>query len=563
MRLSALAGRRKACLRLGFAQAHRGPWGEGDSPFPSAATHFAWRRLQPGENPVRLVGGTPPAAHFRRPKTPAGRGAASRQDQPRAENESCPVILAAETMAADSPAESFRDEASCSICLGFFQDPVSIHCGHNFCRECITRCWEEAEENFTCPRCQETAPQRNLRPNRELAKIIEIATRLSLRAARGGAGGEKLCEKHQEALKLFCEEDQAPICLVCRESQAHRAHAVVPIEEAAEEDKEKLQAHVQILKDRREKLQGLKTAEEGKSLDFLERVETERQKVVAEVKELHQFVEGQERLLLDRLAKLDQEIMRRQEENINRLLEEISSVGEQIRELEEKCQQPACEFLQDSRNILSRLQKDSAQKPAEMSPDPGEKPVGLPQKNIALKEMLMKFQVSLTLDPETAHPRLVLSEDGKRVRWEETRQPVADNPKRFDSSRCVLGCQGFSMGRHYWEVEVGDGEAWAVGVAKESVRRKGRISVNPEVGIWAVGQCGSQYQALTSPTIPISLLAALKVIGIYLDYEAERVAFFDSENEAPIFTYHPASFAGEKILPLLCLGRGCQFALSP
>ncbi|XP_054663503.1 E3 ubiquitin-protein ligase TRIM39-like isoform X2 [Grus americana] len=431
-------------------------------------------------------------------------------------------------MAADSPAESFRDEASCSICLGFFQDPVSIHCGHNFCRACITRCWEEAEENFACPQCKETAPQRNLRPNRELAKIIEIAKRLSLQAAKGGAGGERLCDKHQEALKLFCEEDQIPICLVCRESQAHRVHAVVPIEEAAEE--------------------------------YKERVEMERQKVVSEVKELHQFVEGQERLLLDRLAKLDQEIMRRQEENINRLLEEISSIGEQIRELEEKCQQPVCEFLQDSKNILSRLEKDDAQKPAETSP---EKPTDLPQKNIALKEMLMKFQVSLTLDPETAHPRLVLSEDRKRVRWEDTRQPVPDNPKRFDSSRCVLGCEGFSAGRHYWEVEVGDGEAWAVGVAKESVKRKGRISVNPKVGIWAVGQCGSQYQALTSPTIPISLLAAPKVIGIYLDYEAGRVAFFDSNNEAPIFTYPPTSFAGEQILPLLCLGRGCQFTLSP
>ncbi|KFV11575.1 Zinc-binding protein A33, partial [Tauraco erythrolophus] len=161
--------------------------------------------------------------------------------------------------------------------------------------------------------------------------------------------------------------------------------------------------------------------------------------------------------------------------------------------------------------------------------------------------------VSLTLDPETAHPRLVLSEDRKRVRWEDTRQPVPDNPKRFDSSRCVLGREGFSAGRHYWEVEVGNGEAWAVGVAKESVRRKGRISVNPKVGIWAVGQCGSQYQALTSPTIPISLVAAPKVIGIYLDYEAGRVAFFDSNNEAPIFTYPPTSFAGERILPLLCL----------
>nr|XP_013026363.1 unnamed protein product [Anser cygnoides domesticus] len=217
----------------------------------------------------------------------------------------------------------------------------------------------------------------------------------------------------------------------------------------------------------------------------------------------------------------------------------------------------------DSRNILSRLERESAQKPLEASPELAETPTSLPQKNVALKEMLMKFQVSLTLDPETAHPRLVLSEDRKRVRWEDTRQPVPDNPKRFDSSRCVLGCEGFSTGRYYWEVEVGDGEAWAVGVAKESVRRKGRISVKPEVGIWAVGQCGSQYQALTCPTSPISLLAAPRVIGIYLDYEAGRVAFFDSHNQAPIFTYPPTSFAGEQILPLLCLGRGCQFTLSP
>ncbi|NXD88497.1 TRI17 ligase, partial [Halcyon senegalensis] len=98
------------------------------------------------------------------------------------------------------------------------------------------------------------------------AKIIEVAKRLSLKVAKGGAGaGEKLCQKHQEVLKLFCEEEQTPICLVCRESQAHRLHAVVPVEEAAEEHKEQFQVHLKLLKDRREKLLGLKTAEEGKS----------------------------------------------------------------------------------------------------------------------------------------------------------------------------------------------------------------------------------------------------------------------------------------------------------
>ncbi|XP_065520958.1 E3 ubiquitin-protein ligase TRIM39-like [Lathamus discolor] len=463
-------------------------------------------------------------------------------------------------MAAASPAQSFHDEASCSICRGLFQDPVSIHCGHNFCRGCITRCWEGSDGSFSCPQCRETAPQRNLRPNRELATLIAVARRLSLQAGRAG---HRLCHEHREALKLFCEEEQSPICLVCRESQVHRGHSVVPIEEAAEEHKEKLQAHLQVLKDRREKLLGLKKAEEGKSLDLLEQVEAARHKVVSRAKELQRVVAAQERLLLERLAKLDQDIVRRQEESIRRLLEEVSSISEQIRELEEKSQRPPCELLQDSSNTLSRLQEDGAQEPAEASPGLGQKPSVLPPKSTALKEMLMKCKVSLTLDPDTAHPRLVLCGEHKSVRWGGTRRPLPDNPERFDSSRCVLARGGFSTGRHYWEVALGHGQVWALGVAKESVRRKGRISINPTEGIWAVGQCGSKSQALTSPPVPIALPAAPAVIGVYLDCEEGRVAFFDSHNGVPIFSHPPTAFAGEKILPLLCLGRGCQFTLSP
>lgn len=171
--------------------------------------------------------------------------------------------------------------------------------------------------------------------------------------------------------------------------------------------------------------------------------------------------------------------------------------------------------------------------------------------------------VSLTLDPETAHPRLVLSEDLKGVRWDDTRRPVPDNPKRFDSSRCVLGSRAFGGGRHYWEVVVGDGQAWAVGVAKESVRRKGRVNINPAAGIWAVGRCGGQHQALTSPATRLALPAPPKVIGVYLDYERGRVTFFDTKEEAAIFTYTPVAFGGEQVFPLLCLGRGCQVNVSP
>ncbi|XP_010725540.1 E3 ubiquitin-protein ligase TRIM7-like [Meleagris gallopavo] len=149
---------------------------------------------------------------------------------------------------------------------------------------------------------------------------------------------------------------------------------------------------MQILKEKKEKLQGLKEAEEGKSLEFLEKVQQERQKVVLDIKELQKFVEEQERLLLGRLEKLDQEIVRRKEENLAKILEEISSISEQIRELEEKCQQPPCEFLQDSRNILSRLENEKSQKVAEILPGAEENPTSPAQKNTSLKETLMQFR---------------------------------------------------------------------------------------------------------------------------------------------------------------------------
>uniref|UniRef100_A0A452IIT4 RING-type domain-containing protein n=1 Tax=Gopherus agassizii TaxID=38772 RepID=A0A452IIT4_9SAUR len=82
-------------------------------------------------------------------------------------------------------AERLREEASCPICLECFQEPVSIPCGHNFCRACIRQCWGETDTNFSCPQCRETAQQRNLQPSRELARVIELARELSFQAAKG------------------------------------------------------------------------------------------------------------------------------------------------------------------------------------------------------------------------------------------------------------------------------------------------------------------------------------------------------------------------------------------
>nr|XP_032661430.1 zinc finger protein RFP-like [Chelonoidis abingdonii] len=139
-------------------------------------------------------------------------------------------------MAAENSVESLQEETTCPICLEYFTEPVILECGHNFCQACIAQCWEGSDTVASCPQCRETVQQRNLRPNRQLANVIEIAKRLSLQAAKG-AGGHRVCGEHQEALKLFCEDDQTPICVVCDRSRAHRTHTVVPIEEAAQEYK--------------------------------------------------------------------------------------------------------------------------------------------------------------------------------------------------------------------------------------------------------------------------------------------------------------------------------------
>ncbi|XP_065271857.1 zinc finger protein RFP-like [Emys orbicularis] len=484
-------------------------------------------------------------------------------------------------MAAENPVESLQEEATCPVCLEYFTEPVTLECGHNFCRACISQCWEGSTTAVSCPQCREIVQQRNLRPNRQLANVVEIVKRLSLQAAKG-AGGDGVCERHQEALKLFCEDDQTPICVICRESQAHRAHTVVPIEEAAQEYKEKIQAHLKTLREEREKLLGFKVTGERKSQEYLKQTQTERQNIVSEFQQLRQFLEEHEQLLLAQLEKLDEEIVRIQNENVSKLSEEISCLSELIGEMEGKCQKPASEFLQNIRSTLSRWEKGKFLQPEEISPELEERISGFSQKTIALLEALRKFkdtlpfaletktgellgahrQVNVTLDPDTAQPQLVLSQDRKSMRWGHTRQDLPNNPVRFDPEPCVLGCEGFTSGRHCWEVEVGDGGYWAVGVARESVRRKGGISHNPEGGIWAVERDWSQFRALTSPVTPLPLSRAPSRIRVCLDCDQGQVTFIDADDEAPIFTFPPGSVPGERIRPWLWVWRS-QLRLWP
>ncbi|NXE57015.1 TRI27 protein, partial [Casuarius casuarius] len=468
-------------------------------------------------------------------------------------------------MAARSPAENLHSEASCSICLEYFRDPVSIPCGHNFCRACITHCWEGLEAGFSCPQCRQTAQQRRFRPSRELANIADIARRLSLQAAGGRGARESLCKRHREALKLFCKEDQRPICVVCDRSQAHRFHMVVPVEEAAQEYKEEIQAHLKVFKEERERFLESRKSGERKS-SYLEKTKDEGKKIACEFEHLHQFLKDQERLLLTQLADLDRAIMKVQEEATTKITEEMSHLDTLIWEMEGKFQQPASEFLQIYHTgfALCSCEKMKFNPPVEISPELERRLEEFVKKNALVRYTLRKCQDSLmfklqeptnvTLDPATAHPNLHLSEDQKEARGHLTRQDLPDNPERFDFEPCVLGCEGFTAGRHFWEVEVGQGGVWAVGVARESVRRKGQISLTPKEGVWAL----EAYHSLTSPRANLRLNPLPRRIRVSLDYEAGWVAFFSTDDESPILVYTRASFNSERVFPWFKMGIGAR-----
>ncbi|XP_078073390.1 butyrophilin subfamily 1 member A1-like isoform X2 [Mustelus asterias] len=159
-----------------------------------------------------------------------------------------------------------------------------------------------------------------------------------------------------------------------------------------------------------------------------------------------------------------------------------------------------------------------------------------------IKELeLRKFIVELapvTFDPNTAHPDLLLSEDLSTVRDTGKRQQLPDNPERFDPCVFVLGSEGFTSGKHSWEVEVGNKTEWDVGVAKESVNRKGDIDLNPDNGFWAMSlEEGNEYWACEESWKRLDLSVNPRKIRVCLDYEGGKVSFYNSDNKSHIYTF--------------------------
>ncbi|XP_030635167.1 zinc-binding protein A33-like [Chanos chanos] len=163
-----------------------------------------------------------------------------------------------------------------------------------------------------------------------------------------------------------------------------------------------------------------------------------------------------------------------------------------------------------------------------------------------------QLEVDVTLDPDTAHPNLILSDNGKEATHGNTRQNLPDNPERFDYCPCALGKEGFSSGRFYYEVQVSGKTEWDLGVARESINRKGNIELSPESGYWTVWlRNGKRYEANASPSVLLSLRQKLQKVGVFVDYEEGVVSFYDVEAMSHIYSFTGQTFT-ETLYPYFC-----------
>ncbi|XP_030330649.1 E3 ubiquitin-protein ligase TRIM39-like [Strigops habroptila] len=463
-------------------------------------------------------------------------------------------------MALAGALERLQEEAICPICLEYMSEPVSIDCGHNFCRGCIAKhCQEKglwADGPFSCPQCRASCHRSSFRPNRQLANIVESIRQLGLRGglATEPAAGTPLCLQHDERLKLFCEEDEEAICVVCRESLHHRPHTIYPIEEAAQVYKVKLQKSLEHLSKEVEDIRKRESAERMKTQECKETVKKKRERIVSEFGKLHRLLADEEKLLLQKLEEEEKRILLLINENLARLVEQKCLLEELILEIKEKIHQPADGLLKDMKNVLSRCEGVTFPSPKAVSVTLKED-YSIPERCLGMRDMLKQFKVDVTLDPETAHPELTLSEDCKSVRRGNKKLLLSlfDNPKRFSTAPVVLGSQVFYSGRCYWEVQVGDKPEWGLGLCRESASRKGNILFSPNNGYWVLRlQNGGNYEALTSPVSPLTLNVRPRRIGIFLDYEAGEISFYNVSDRSHVYTFTDR-FSGN-LRPLFFLG---------
>ncbi|XP_037622269.1 zinc finger protein RFP-like [Sebastes umbrosus] len=504
-----------------------------------------------------------------------------------------------------------EDQFLCSICLNVFTDPVSTPCGHNFCKTCITKHWG-VNARCRCPNCQKVFSTRpELQVNTFISEVAaqfrqsaqQKASSISSeqQAAKPGevpcdlCTGTKLkalksclvclasycethlephltasrlkrhplidpvenlegrmCTKHDKPLELFCKTDQMCVCMLCTVLD-HKTHDVVHLKEGYEGKKAELgttEAEIQqMIQKRRLRIQEMKHSVEFSKKDADREIADGVQVFTA----LKESVERSQAELIDTIKEKQRKTEKQAKGFIKELEQEISelkkrSTAPPTKDWTKVSVRPSSYEGTVVRAVTQLEEKLSKQMKKEM-------------KKLSEAELkrVQQHAVDVTLDPDTAHHSLILSDDGKQVKPCHLYKNLPDNPERFDKDYNVLAKESFSSGRFYYEVRVKGKTNWALGVARESINRKGENTLSPQNGYWTISKMltGKYYAAAFDLPICLSLESQPEKVGVLVDYEEGLVSFYDVDTAALIYSFTGCCFT-DKLYPFF---RPCYIIL--
>ncbi|XP_028269820.1 tripartite motif-containing protein 35-like [Parambassis ranga] len=442
---------------------------------------------------------------------------------------------------------------SCFVCSETFRDPVTLSCSHSFCSSCLQKFWEQTK-NKNCPICKRRSSSDYPPVNfalKELADSFAGRQKPESSERMKETKEEVVCDKHPEETKLFCEDEQRAVCPVC-EFSLHQTHKVVPVEQAVRDLKEQLRSDLKSLQDKRDKYKQVEDTYNEMSQHVKKQLLSTETQIRAEFNKLHQFLKEEEESRLAALREEEEQKGKTLSREMKRIQQQMSSLSDSISAVEEELQKQQVSFLSSYKDTQSRARAQSSlSDPQLVSGALIDVAKHLGNLSFRVWEK-MKDKVHFSpviLDPNTANGWLDLSDDLTSVRHGNTWQKLPDNPERYTKYSELLGSEGFSSGKHSWEVEVGD-LLWIVGLAKESAEMYAEVA-SPKYGYWCLSHRDGKYTNSDGKTVTVQ--KSLQRIRVQLDYDRGEVSFYNSEDMTHIYT-HRDTFT-EKLLPYFYVGE--------
>ncbi|KFO30874.1 putative tripartite motif-containing protein 75 [Fukomys damarensis] len=465
-------------------------------------------------------------------------------------------------MAVAAALVRLQAESKCSVCLDDLMDPVTIECGHNFCRACIRQSWADLQEKFPCPVCRFQCEEGYFRSNTQLGRMVQIARKLhNTQSKRRRSEKTNLCEKHNQELSLFCEEDLEVLCPQCLQPPDHFRHRTSPLGEAAARHRSRLHSYAKLLQRQVADTQKLISEQSRAPLELREKVEAQRRQLASELELLSQFLQREQQAALERLAQEQREIQQQLSNNINAFTSHAALLKSLLNKAVTHSAMSEVQLLSQIKHFYRNAEDEIS--PPIFSINLRREAYFFPPQYSALQRIIKEFKVDIILDPETASPNLSISADRKCVRFAKKKRSSSRLSRRPGANPVVLGFPDFYSGRHFWRVEVGDTPQWAVGVCRAAQSTKG---LRLGQGCWGVQLQDEGYKAPGATSKLLQLDVRDRTLGVFLDYELGEISFYDLPAGAHLCTFHdsfseplrPYFYLGPEAKPLRIIRVPCQ-----